>query len=121
MPLSVPVKTILENKGSFKLEEKLKVSNGDLSNSAIMGDYDNDGLDSYIFSSGGHKAYITLKDNDNNAASSKKFAVNVSNGKIKVENIDLYTDNPSGAAPDDATENNITPGLYDVYMTFVAA
>jgi hypothetical protein len=118
-PLSASLITVLTKEGTTLASdtEKANIKDGKLLEAIISVNAPNN----VIMGSGGQEAYISLKNADTSVASSKKFAVNVSDGKIKAENIDLYKDNSGEAAPDDATENNITPGKYDAYMRFVAA
>ena len=118
-PLSASLRTVLTKEGTNLTSDtdKASVKNGKLLSAMINISAPNN----IIVGSGGQEAYITLKNADSNVASSKKFAVNVLNGKIVAENIDLFMNDQEGAAPDDAENTDIPPGVYDSCMTFVAA
>jgi hypothetical protein len=119
-PVSASLSTIIANGGILTSNtNKAVVKDDKLSKAVISAKIDD--IDRAISSSSGKQAYITLKSGNNSTASSKKFEVTVSDGKIVINNIDLYADDSgNGAAPDDAEKRKIKPGIYTSYMTFVA-
>jgi hypothetical protein len=116
---SVSLDDIIDNGGTLTFAtNKVFIQDGSPFTTTINGKIDN--ADWAVFNSSDRKAYITLKNGNIPVASSKKFEITVSGGRINVENIDLYTDDPSDAAPENANKKDIAPGVYDAYMTFVA-